>query len=127
MAQKNPLLVLAACVDKRSGKRFAPGDIFDPVPTVDQATRLAAAGCLDKAAIAVAQKAEDSADADAGKQAAIAAARSAQDKASADLLAAQKQLGAATTDDDKKAAQALVDEATKAKADADAAVASAGK
>ena len=39
-------IVLAECVDQPNGKRFKPGDLFDPAPTVAQARRLAAAGCL---------------------------------------------------------------------------------
>lgn len=39
-------LVIAACVDARSGKEFAVGDEFLPEPEEDQAKRLIAARCL---------------------------------------------------------------------------------
>jgi len=54
------LTVLAACVDKRSGKRFGVGDVFDPAPDVDQAKRLIKAGCLPEEALAEAQTAAKS-------------------------------------------------------------------
>jgi hypothetical protein len=56
------LTVLAECVDKRSGKRFQPNDVFDPAPNPEQARRLIAAGCLPKAALDAAVAAETDAE-----------------------------------------------------------------
>ena len=56
------LTVIAECVDLRSGKRFKQGEVFDPAPTAEQATRLVAAGCLPKEAIAAAEKADEAAE-----------------------------------------------------------------
>lgn len=39
-------LVIASCVDARSGAEFEPGDEFLPEPEHDQAERLVKAGCL---------------------------------------------------------------------------------
>lgn len=39
-------LVIAECVDARSGKRFLPGEPFDPAPDPDQAKRLIGAGAI---------------------------------------------------------------------------------
>lgn len=50
MNMKN-LTVLAECADSRSGRRFVPGEQFDPAPTRSQAKRLIAAGCLPDAAL----------------------------------------------------------------------------
>ncbi|AZN72004.1 hypothetical protein D5400_12605 [Georhizobium profundi] len=55
---KNPFTVLEACVDRRSGKRYRAAEIFDPAPSVTQAKRLVAAGCLAESAIEAAEKAE---------------------------------------------------------------------
>lgn len=63
------LTVLAACVDIRSGKRFAAGDEFNPVPTVEQARRLVAAKCLPEEAISAAAAAETEAEKSAAKKA----------------------------------------------------------
>lgn len=38
--------VIAECVDSRTGKRFYPGDNFDPAPTDLQLARLTQAGCI---------------------------------------------------------------------------------
>ena len=38
--------VIAECVDRRSGKRFHPGDWFLPAPDEDQEERLGAARCI---------------------------------------------------------------------------------
>ncbi|WP_065091633.1 hypothetical protein [Rhizobium leucaenae] len=53
------LTVLAECVDKRTGKRFRLGDIFDPIPTTEQAKRLILAGCLPQGAYKIAANAEE--------------------------------------------------------------------
>lgn len=45
------LIVLAECVDIRSGKRFVPGDEFKPAPERRQAERLVRAGCLPAEAV----------------------------------------------------------------------------
>lgn len=66
------LKVLAECVDVRSGKRYVPGDTFDPAPNPEQAARLVKAQCLPEAAIAAAAKAETEAE----KRAEADAARS---------------------------------------------------
>lgn len=63
------LIVLAECVDSRSGKRFFAGDQFDPAPTVAQARRLVAADCLPEAAIEAATAAEADAEKAAEKKA----------------------------------------------------------
>jgi hypothetical protein len=62
---QTPFTVLAECSDLRTGKRFLRGDTFDPAPTVDQATRLVAAGCLPKSAVDAAQVVEDNGGIDA--------------------------------------------------------------
>lgn len=51
------LTVLAECIDKRNGKRYKAGDVFDPAPDVDQAKRLIKAGCLPDDALGEAQAA----------------------------------------------------------------------
>jgi hypothetical protein len=56
------LTVLAECVDARNGKRFQRDDLFDPAPTVEQAKRLVAAGCLLEDAITAAAAAEAEAE-----------------------------------------------------------------
>lgn len=56
------LKVLAECVDVRSGKRYLPGDTFDPAPNPEQAARLVKAHCLPEAALAAAAKAETEAE-----------------------------------------------------------------
>lgn len=38
--------VIAECIDSRTGKRFYPGDNFDPAPTDLQLARLTQAGCI---------------------------------------------------------------------------------
>lgn len=53
------LTVLAECVDRRTGKRFRPGEVFDPVPTTEQAKRLILAGCLPEGAYKIAANAEE--------------------------------------------------------------------
>lgn len=62
------LTVLADCVDRRSGKHFKAGEVFDPAPTVDQAERLVAAGCLPEAAVEAAAKAQEAAQKAAEKK-----------------------------------------------------------
>lgn len=62
-------IVLAECVDSRTGARFPAGSTFDPAPTVAQAKRLVAAGCLPEAAIEAATATEDEADKAAEKKA----------------------------------------------------------
>lgn len=52
------LTVLAACVDARSGKRFAKGDVFEPAPNPEQARRLIKAECLPPEALEAAVAAE---------------------------------------------------------------------
>jgi hypothetical protein len=52
------LTVLAECVDSRSGKRFAKGDVFEPAPTPDLARRLIKAECLPAEALDAAVAAE---------------------------------------------------------------------
>lgn len=73
--------VLAECVDHRSGKRYFTGDVFNPLPTEEQAERLVAAKCLPKEAIEIARKndaavaeAREKAESDAKKRQASAAA-----------------------------------------------------
>lgn len=79
------LLVLAACVDIRNGKRFQAGEEFLPVPTPDQAHRLYRAGCLPEAAIDFALDAAREAERAADKKAADdRAAAEAQAKAEAE-------------------------------------------
>ncbi len=39
--------VIAECVDVRSGKRYLPGETFDPAPDADQAERLTAAKAIE--------------------------------------------------------------------------------
>jgi colicin import membrane protein len=56
------LTVLAECVDVRTGKRFKPGEVFDPAPSVVGARHLVAAGCLPEAAIDAAAAAEADAE-----------------------------------------------------------------
>ncbi len=73
------LKVLAECVDARSGKRFQPGDEFQPVPTLAQANRLISAGCLPEAARELAEKA----DAEDEKKAEAAAAQRKKDEEAA--------------------------------------------
>lgn len=73
-------IVLAECVDQPNGKRFKPGDLFEPAPTVAQARRLAAAGCLPPAAIDAAIEAEAASEKAADKKAA-------QDRAEAEAKA----------------------------------------
>ena len=51
-------IVLADCVAAPGGKRFKAGEEFDPPPSVAQARRLVAAGCLPEAAIDAAAAAE---------------------------------------------------------------------
>lgn len=41
-------LVIAECIDSRSGKRFKAGEEFLPAPTVNQVTKLTAANCLSE-------------------------------------------------------------------------------
>ncbi len=50
------LIVLAECVDIRTGRRFAAGETFEPVPAVEQAHRLILAGCLPEKALGEAEK-----------------------------------------------------------------------
>lgn len=57
----NALKVLAECVDARTGRRFKAGETFAPAPTVDQAKRLIAGGCLAEAALKAAVEPEVSA------------------------------------------------------------------
>ena len=38
--------VIAECVDERTGRRYFPGDTFDPPPSEEQAERLGRAGCV---------------------------------------------------------------------------------
>lgn len=72
------LIVLAACVDIRSGRRFEPGQTFEPAPTVEQATRLFKAGCLPETAIAEARKAATEDEKVSGAQARKMAKRQAE-------------------------------------------------
>ena len=48
MAKSRRFLVIAECVDQRTGKRFSAGDEFLPAPTAEQARRLTKAGCLEQ-------------------------------------------------------------------------------
>jgi len=85
--------VLAACIDIRSGRRFAIGEVFDPAPTEDQARRLVKAGCLPVAAIDAASaeaeaKAEAEAEAKAKAEAEAKAKAEAEAKAKASRAAA---------------------------------------
>lgn len=57
----NALKVLAECVDVRTGRRFKAGETFAPAPTIDQAKRLIAGGCLGEAALKAAVEPEVSA------------------------------------------------------------------
>lgn len=41
-------VVIAECIDARTGKRFAPGDEFLPAPDRKQAIRLLAANCIEE-------------------------------------------------------------------------------
>lgn len=116
------LKVLAACVDSRTGKRFAAGEIFDPAPTEEQAKRLFRAGCLPEAAIEAGRKADTEAekkaeldakaraDADA-KAAAIAAATDEVTLAKGVLAEADEAAKVATSADDKAKAGKAVSEA----------------
>src|SRR5690606_2380405 len=82
------LTVLAECVDRRSGKRFKAGEVFDPAPTIDQAKRLVTAGCLPEAAIEAAAKADAEAEKAAEKKAAQERAEAeAKEKADAEAKA----------------------------------------
>lgn len=120
------LKVLAECVDIRSGRRFFPGETFDPAPTETQARRLVLAGVLPEGAIEVAKKAdaenEKKADADAKEREAAAVKQSAIAKATDELSAAnlavreaEAKLAKATSTEDKSTAQKALDDA-KAKA-----------
>jgi hypothetical protein len=42
-----PFKVVAECIDIRNGRRFQPGEIFEPKPDAHQAVRLASAGCIE--------------------------------------------------------------------------------
>ncbi|MDE3854875.1 hypothetical protein [Sinorhizobium meliloti] len=53
--------MLAECVDARTGRRFKAGETFAPAPTIDQAKRLIAGGCLAEAALKAAVEPEVSA------------------------------------------------------------------
>lgn len=126
------LTVLAECVDTRTGTRFQRGDVFDPVPTFEQARRLIAAGCLPKEAEAAAEKADEEAEkkaaadkARAEKQAEAARklldARHVKDTADQAVEAARGLVAQAGNDAGKKAAadKALVEAEKAAKAAAD--------
>src|SRR5690606_12180588 len=63
MANK-ALIVLAECVDIRSGKRFAKGQEFSPAPTPEQADRLIKAGCFREEAREFAVEEPDDAEDD---------------------------------------------------------------
>ena len=41
------LKVIAECVDVRTGRRFLPGETFEPAPDAEQQARLINAGCLE--------------------------------------------------------------------------------
>lgn len=75
------LTVLAECVDIRNGKRFQPGETFNPAPTPQQAARLIKAGCLPEAALEAAVEPSTEAEQAAEKQ-------SEQNDAERDALAA---------------------------------------
>ena len=81
------LAVLAACIDVRSGKRFARGEVFEPVPDPEQAKRLINAGCLPEAALEAAIAAEDAAEKKAKEEAEALAKAEAAEKAKADAAA----------------------------------------
>lgn len=61
MTETKEIRVLAECVDIRTGKRFQRGEIFRPLPTVDQAKRLIKAECLPEEALDVVLAAQDEA------------------------------------------------------------------
>jgi colicin import membrane protein len=107
------LTVLAECVDARSGKRFLPGDVFDPAPAVEQAQRLVKAGCLPGDAIEAAQKASADADkraaADGKKASAVSAAREKLGAAKQTREAAEVALAQADADKRAAAEKALAD------------------
>lgn len=114
------LTVLAECVDRRTGKRFRLGDIFDPVPTPEQAKRLIIAGCLPRNAYDVAMdadRAREVAEDDTLTQAqtnADAAAKAVTDaRAALDVVTANDK---ATADDKAAAAKTLADAQAAAKA-----------
>lgn len=91
------LIVLAECVDVRNGRRFQPGETFDPAPNPEQAKRLVKAACLPEAAVEAAVVAETEAEKTAERKAAAdRAADEARQKAEADAAAkaAAKKSGA---------------------------------
>ncbi len=65
MADKS-YIVIAECVDNRNGKRFFPGDTFDPAPTEKQAAVLLAANCIEEGAAAQAAGDDLALSSDAG-------------------------------------------------------------
>lgn len=120
------LTVLAECVDVRSGRRFRQGDVFDPAPTVEQASRLAAAGCLPREAIDAAAKAAADVDkkqetkAEKAKAAALAKAKDKAEAAHAAVADAETALAGAADADRDDAQRALSDAlAEQAAADAE--------
>jgi colicin import membrane protein len=127
------LTVLAECVDARSGKRFLPGDVFDPAPTAEQAQRLVRAGCLPADSVDAARKAEADAEKKtvATKEAKAKAAVFEKAKAKADaarvaVANAETALDAAA-DAEKAASQKALDDARTAQAEADAELAELSK
>lgn len=124
------LTVLAECVDARSGRRFQPGETFDPAPTAEQAVRLVKAGCLPAAAIEAAKaaesdaekKAEAEAKKNAKRQVAIDEAKAKVDAARIVVANAETAL-AGSADDKKDEATAALDAAKKDHAEANAALA----
>lgn len=110
------LMVLAECVDARTGKRFMPGQEFQPVPTLAQANRLIAAGCLPAGARDEAEKADvlDQAEIEAevarkakAEAAALALITARNVKSAADLALedAKAKLAQAVTPDETTAAK----------------------
>lgn len=107
------LIVLAECVDIRSGVRFQTGDKFDPAPTVSQAARLIAAGCLPEAAIDFAVQDPNPAEKLAADQKTSQLQLAEQEIADAEieLSAANDLAKTASSDADKKEAAATVSSA----------------
>ncbi|UIK04902.1 hypothetical protein [Neorhizobium galegae] len=113
---KTALIVLAACVDIRSGERFERGDTFDPVPTLEQANRLIAAGCLPEGARELAEKADEPDEQKAASEKAardkaekealkLVEARSAKATADQALENAKNRVAQATTAEEKTASE----------------------
>jgi predicted nucleic acid-binding Zn-ribbon protein len=102
------LIVLAECVDKRTGRRFQRGETFDPIPGVEQAKRLIVAGCLSEGAYYLARQAED--DEEKRQDSEFDEALKAAQDADQAVVDAQAALDAAA-DDAKAGAKKALDEA----------------